>query len=147
MLVCVCVPKTEPTKAGAGCVWGSVATSVPVAAPTAENPVVAVAAMAATVPAGVPADAAEVVTDEPMKTGAATVPAGVMVSDPPVVPTLPLAKSVPSSVFPFKAATSVYPVEHAERVSRIAPDGTAATLPYWVVMVIRSTGIDPMATV
>lgn len=59
------------------------------------------------VPLGVPALTAEEVTELPVKVGADTEPVGVMLSFPPVVPMLPLAFSVPTSVLPFSAETSV----------------------------------------
>lgn len=65
----------------------------------------------ALVPAGVPALVAEVVWLEvPVNVGVLTVPLGVRVAEPPVVPTSPLALSVPLRSFPFRAETSVKPI-------------------------------------
>jgi hypothetical protein len=66
----------------------------------------------------------EVLADDPVNAGAELVPAGVMVSDPPVVPTLPCAVVVPRSIKPSSASVSVNPVGQApDNKSRIAPDG------------------------
>ena len=98
----------------------AVAAFVPVGVPALVAPLVVLVF----VPAGVPALTADVVAELPVKVGAATVPVGVIVAFPPVVPTSALAASVPRSILPFKAETSVNPVGHvADRIIVIMPVG------------------------
>lgn len=91
---------------------------------------VAVAAMAVPpvvvvplVPAGVPAETAESVPADPVKIGAVTVPAGVILEFPPVVPTSPLATTVPCRNLPLSADTSVKVAGQEVKVRMITPEG------------------------
>lgn len=78
------------------------------------------------VPAGVPALTAELVTELPVKVG-------VTESAPPVVPTLPLAATVPRHIFPLRAETSVNPVGQVpEAMNMIAPEGNWEVNPSFV---------------
>jgi hypothetical protein len=82
------------------------------------------------VPAGVPADVAEVVALVPVNVGVEIVPAGVTVALPPVVPTSPLAATVPRSILPFRAATSVQPEGHVPVTTKvISPEGNVVPPP------------------
>ena len=110
--VCVCVPSAEPVKVSAGTVrLGAVAEQavaplVPIFAVDAQLPVVVVLPF---VPAGVPAETADVVwLVLPVNVGCDTAPVGVIVAEPPDAPTSPLAASVPCRNFPFNAATSLH---------------------------------------
>ena len=101
----------------------AVAVFVPAGVPAEVAPVVVVEL----VPAGVPALTADVVTCDPVKVWALMVPEGVMVALPPVCPTSPLATSVPRSVFPLSAVTSLNPVGQVpEAIRMMAPLGRVA---------------------
>jgi hypothetical protein len=138
----------EPVKVSAGTVrFGAVALQAvvePVPAAmlvAAQLPEVAVAAL---VPAGVPALVApdvavpfvpagvkETVEFVPagvyefmVSVGWLTVPVGVIVAFPPVVPTSPLAATVPRSILPLSAETSDQPEGQVPEIIRvIRPDG------------------------
>lgn len=131
VVVCECVPRAAPVKVCAETVnAGAVALQAvvdPVPAAilvAAQFPVVALAAL---VPAGVPPETEDDATEFPVKVGTELVPAGVIVSDPPVVPTLPFAATVPITARPDKAETSVHPVGQAALVVKtIMPDAANA---------------------
>ena len=156
--VWVCVASAEPVKVCAVTVrLGAVALQAvvePVPAAilvAAQFPEVAEAPL---VPAGVPALTAEVVALEPVKVwagtvpavpvkvsagtvpafpvnvGAATLPVGVMVELPPEVPTSPFAATVPRSILPFNAATSLQVAgQLPETIIIIIPEGRAGANP------------------
>lgn len=108
----------------------AVAAFVPAGVPADVAPVVVVPFVPAGVkltvpfvPAGVPALTADVVPADPLKVGWLTVPVGVMVAFPPVVPTSPFAASVPCRNWPLSALTSVKPEGQAANDNAMRPEG------------------------